>query len=121
MRGRTSHRADRVGHLILEALADALGTKVKDPRVGFVTVTGVTVTSDLNHADVRISVLGSEEEKASALEGLQSARGFLRTHLAHTLTLRTVPELRFHLDRGLEHAARINELLAKTRQKTDES
>lgn len=120
MRGRTSHRADRVAHLILEALADALSTRVKDPRVGFVTITGVTVTPDLNFADVRVSVMGSEEDKASALEGLRSARGFLRTHLAQTLTLRTVPELRFHLDRGLEHAARIDQLLAKTRQETDQ-
>lgn len=120
MRGRTSHRADRVGHLILEVLADALSTKVKDPRVGFVTVTGVSVTSDLNHADVRVSVMGSEEDKTSALEGLRSARGFLRTHLAQTLTLRTVPELRFHLDRDLEHRARIDQLLAETRRETDE-
>jgi ribosome-binding factor A len=120
MSGRTSHRADRVGHLIQESLAGALTTKVKDPRVGFVTVTGVVVSHDLSYADVRVSVMGTEEDKAAAVEGLQSARGFLRTHLAHTLTMRTVPELRFQLDRGLEHAARINELLAEVRRETDE-
>ncbi len=110
------HRPERLATLLQQTLALALTSQVKDPRVGFVTLTGVTVSPDGSHANVRISVMGSDEQKASALEGLESARGFLRTHLARTLTVRTIPELHFHLDRGLEHAQRINQLLAEIKR-----
>ena len=116
MKRNKPHRPERLAALVQETVARALATEVKDPRVGFVTVTGVSVTADGAHATVRVSVLGSEEEKATALAGLASARGFLRTHLAHTLPLRTAPELRFELDRGLEHAQQIDRLLADIRR-----
>ena len=99
-----------------QVITDALAREVRDPRVGFVTITGVLVTNDLSHARVMVSVPGEETEKARALEGLQSAAGFLRSRAARALTTRTVPELHFELDRGLEHAARINELLNTIRQ-----
>ena len=99
-----------------QVITDALAREVRDPRVGFVTVTGVLVTNDLSHARVMVSVPGEDEEKTRAIEGLQSAAGFLRSRAARTLTTRTVPELHFELDRGLEHAARINELLNTIRQ-----
>ncbi|MBI2072415.1 MAG: 30S ribosome-binding factor RbfA [Gemmatimonadetes bacterium] len=102
--------------LLRETLAEALATHVKDPRVGFVTLTGVTVSLDGSHAAIRVSVMGTEDQKAGALAGLESARGFLRTHLAGALSLRTVPELHFQLDRGLEHAQRINQLLAQLKR-----
>jgi len=113
------HRPERLAALIQESVAGAVSTLLKDPRVGFLTVTGVTVSPDGSHAVVRVSVMGEPEEKTRALEGLESARGFLRSHLAKTLTLRTIPELRFELDRGLEHALRINQILADL--KRDES
>ena len=113
------HRPERLAALLQQEVADALTTQVKDPRVGFVTVMGVTVTPDGQHAVVRISVLGGEDEKRRALEGLESARGFLRSHLARQLTLRVAPELRFELDRGLEHARRIDAILNQL--KHDES
>ncbi|MGD2135568.1 MAG: 30S ribosome-binding factor RbfA [Gemmatimonadales bacterium] len=113
------HRPERVAALIQETLAEALTTRVKDPRVGFVTVTGVDVASDYSVATVGVSVLGDEEEKAQAMEGLDSASGFLRSLLARTLTLRTTPELRFVLDRGIEHAARINRILDDLNAGTD--
>jgi ribosome-binding factor A len=99
-----------------QVITDGLMREVRDPRVGFVTITGVLVTNDLSHARVMVSVPGEETEKARALEGLQSAAGFLRSRAARALTTRTVPELHFELDRGLEHAARINELLNTIRQ-----
>ena len=113
------HRPERLAALIQQVIADALTTRVKDPRVGFVTVTDVTVPPDVQHAVVRVSVLGGEDEKRRALEGLESARGFLRSHLAQQLTLRVAPELRFELDRGIEHARRIDEILDQL--KHDES
>jgi ribosome-binding factor A len=116
MRRAPRHRPERLAALIQETLALALATRVKDPRVGFVTVTGVTVSPDGSHAAIRVSVMGTDDQKASALAGLDSARGFLRTHLAGALSVRTVPELHFQLDRGLEHAQRINQLLAELKR-----
>lgn len=115
------HRPERLAALIQEALAEALAARLKDPRVGFVTITGVTVTPDGSHATVRVSVLGDEETKQQGLAGLQSARGFLRSELAKRLTMRVTPDLAFVLDRGLEHAQRINQVLADLKRPPDEA
>lgn len=104
-------RPERVAALVQEVLADTLTRDLKDPRIGFATVTGVEVSPDCTHAEVRVSVLGSDEEKQRAMEGLRSATGFLRSRLAHSLSMRATPELHFVLDRGLEHQARIDHLL----------
>ena len=108
---KTPRRPERVAALIQQQLARALQAHVKDPRVGFVTITGVTVSPDVSHAQIRVAVMGTEEEKLAAMEGLASARGFLRSRLAKALPLRTTPDLHFHLDRGIEHTARIKTLL----------
>lgn len=107
----TRHRPERLAALVQQTVADALATEVKDPRVGFATVIGARVTPDGGRAILRVSVMGTDEDKARALEGLESARGFLRTHLASRLALRVAPELHFELDRGLEHAQRIDQIL----------
>src|SRR5881392_1121919 len=107
MMRRPSHRPERVAELIRQTVAQFLTGHVRDPRVGFVTVTAVQVSGDLAHASIRVSVMGSDEEKAKTLEGLASAARFLRAQLSRELHLRTSPELRFELDRGLEHAQRI--------------
>jgi ribosome-binding factor A len=111
-----SHRPERVGELIRETVAEFLTTNVRDPRIGFVTVTGVQVSADLGHATVQVSVMGSEDEKARSLEGLASAARFLRGRVASVLRLRTSPELHFQLDRGLEHAQRIAQVLKDLKQ-----
>jgi len=112
----SSRRHGQVGEPLRQVITTALARDVRDPRVGFVTVTAVLVTNDLSHARVMISVPGEDADKNRALEGLQSAAGFLRSRAARTLTTRSVPELHFELDRGLEHAARINELLNTIRR-----
>jgi ribosome-binding factor A len=99
-----------------QVVTEGLAREVRDPRIGFVTVTGVLVTADLSHARIMVSVPGDDAEKARALEGLQSAAGFLRSRAARVLTTRIVPELHFELDKGLEHAARINDLLGDLRR-----
>jgi ribosome-binding factor A len=104
-------RPERVAALVQETLAETLATHIKDPRVGFVTVTAVHVSADCGHAHVHVSPMGTEEEKERAMEGLASAKGFLRTQLARALPLRVAPEIHFVLDRGLEHAHRINAIL----------
>jgi ribosome-binding factor A len=112
----SSRRPEQVGETLRQVITDALARQVRDPRVGFVTVTAVLVTNDLSHARVMVSVPGEDADKTRALEGLQSAAGFLRSRAAKSLTTRSVPELHFELDRGLEHAARINELLNTIRR-----
>lgn len=111
MARRPSHRPERLAELLRELIAGSLAERVRDPRIGFVTVTGVEVTPDLGHARVRVSVMGTVEERARTLEGLESATGFLRARVAGELHLRTSPELHFELDRGLEHALRIDQVL----------
>lgn len=113
---QSSRRPEQVAGTIRQVIADALTREIRDPRVGFVTVTGVIVTNDLSHARIMVSVPGDEAEKTRALQGLQSAAGFLRSRAARALTTRTVPELHFELDKGVEHAARIEELLESIRR-----
>ena len=108
----SSRRPEQVAETVRQVVADALVTEVRDPRIGFVTVTSVQITPDLAHARVRVSVMGEPADKERALEGLLSAAGFLRGKLTKVLRTRVVPELHFELDRGLEHAARIEALLA---------
>jgi ribosome-binding factor A len=111
-----SRRPEQVAETLRQVITDALAREVRDPRVGFVTVTSVQVTNELSHARVLVTVPGEEADKERALEGLRSAAGFLRSRAARALTTRTVPELHFELDKGLEHAARINQLLDVIRQ-----
>ena len=120
MMKRRSHRPERVAELVRQTVGAFLTGDVRDPRIGFVTVTGVEVTADLSHANVQVSVMGTEEEKARSLEGLTSAARFLRAQLSKELTLRTGPELHFRLDRGLEHAQRINQVLKDLRAGSEE-
>lgn len=119
MKRTPRHRPERLAALVRETLATALTTGVRDPRIGFVTITGVHVTGDGHHATVRVSVMGTDEDKGRAMDGLEHAKGFLRTHLAGNLELRVTPELHFELDRGLEHARRIDELLDQVRGEGD--
>jgi ribosome-binding factor A len=116
MARRPKHRPERLGEVIRQMVAAFLTGNVRDPRIGFVTVTGVDVSADLGHARVRVSVMGTEEERARSLEGLASAARFLRAQLSRELQLRTTPELHFELDRGMEHALRIDEVLRRLKE-----
>jgi ribosome-binding factor A len=118
-RSRSSHRPERVSEMIRHAVGVFLTSNVRDPRIGFVTVIGVEVSPDLSHANVRVSVMGSDEEKAKSLEGLASAARYLRAQLASELPLRVSPELHFHLDRGIEHAQRIDRVLKELKETDD--
>ena len=109
-------RADRVAEAIREEVATFLADVAKDPRiVGLVTVTGVDVTQDLRHAKIFVSVMGSDVERRSTLEGLQSAAAHLRARLGRSLRLRFAPELSFQSDASVARAARIETLLEQIR------
>ena len=106
-------RLDRVNQLIKEEISLLLQRELKDPRLGFVSVTDVETTSDLRSAKVFVSVLGSEDQWASSLAALESAKGFIRNWLRHHLDLRATPTLDFRADRSMEHAANIQALLRR--------
>lgn len=109
-------RAKRVAHHIQEELGRIFAKGLKDPRVGFVTLTGVELSPDLRYGKVFYSVMGSEEEKRETAEGLAAATGFLKREVARALSLRYVPELRFIYDDSAERGARIEELLREARK-----
>jgi ribosome-binding factor A len=115
---RASHRPEQVAETVRQVIAEVLARDVRDPRVQRVTVTGVRVSADLSHATVRV-VVGEGSEPERALEGLESAAGYLRSRVAKTLTTRVVPELAFEIDRGLEQAHRIDALLNSLRRTED--
>lgn len=104
-------RLDRVNQLIKEEISLVLQRELKDPRLGFITVTEVETANDLRVAKVFVSVLGDDAQWKASLTALKSARGFIRHWLRGHLDLRVTPELDFRPDRSMAHAARIQELL----------
>jgi ribosome-binding factor A len=102
----------RVDEAVREVLSDALVRDLKDPRVGFVTVTAVETSPDLRHARVYVSVLGDAAERDASLDGLRSAHGFLQRRVADELTLKHTPQLDFFEDDTARRAERVERLLA---------
>jgi ribosome-binding factor A len=108
-------RLDRVNRLLKEEISCLLQRELKDPGLGFVTVTEVEASKDLRTAKVYVSVLGTEEDWRASLAALERARRFMRNWLLPRLRMRTVPDLTFHPDRSMAHAARIQEVLESLR------
>jgi ribosome-binding factor A len=104
-------RMRRVDEAVRAVLSDAIATDLKDPRIGFVTVTGVKTSPDLRHARVYVSVLGDEPTRQASLQGLRSAHGFLQGALASQLKLKHTPTLEFEYDGSVDRGMRITELL----------
>jgi ribosome-binding factor A len=110
----------RVDEAVREVLGDAVNQSLKDPRVGFVTVTEVRTSADLRQARVYVSVFGTEEEQAATLEGLASAHGLLQARLAGELRLKRTPTLEFQLDDTAVRAARLEALIEDVTATEDE-
>jgi ribosome-binding factor A len=108
-------RLDRVNQLMKEEISLLLQRELKDPGLGFVSVTEVAVAKDLRTARVYVSVLGTEAEWKASLQALDRARGFIRNWLGPRLRLRTIPHLTFHPDRSMAHAAHIQAVLEDLR------
>lgn len=106
-----SHRADRIADLLLGLLAQAVRDDLRDPRIGFVTLTAVEVSPDLKHARVFVSALAAHPERAEAVRALNHAAPFLRRRVAGSAGLRHMPDLAFVEDESLEHGARVESLL----------
>ena len=106
-------RAERLADRIRAEVAEMISAELKDPRIGFATVTGADMSGDLHYARVSVSVLGSADAQQQCLEGLTSAAGYVRRELGHRLRLRRVPELTFVLDHTAEENEKLEMLLQK--------
>ena len=106
-----AERLRRVNEAVRQVLSDAITQVLKDPRVGFVTVTAVDTSPDLRHAHVFVSVLGEPEQRESSLDGLRSAHGYLQRRVGVELRLKHTPELVFEYDESIERGMRISELI----------
>ncbi|HYM45837.1 MAG TPA: 30S ribosome-binding factor RbfA [Solirubrobacteraceae bacterium] len=108
-----SGRMRRVDEGVRQVLGDAVATELKDPRIGFVTVTDVRTSADLRHARVYVSVLGDDAQREATLEGLRSAHGYLQGRVARELRLKRTPTLEFAYDDTTDRALRVERLLAQ--------
>ena len=106
-------RTDRVSVLIQRELSDIIQRELKDPRVGFCTISQVQVSTDLRYADIKVSVVGDKQQKRKSITGLKSAAGFLRREVVQRIGLRHAPELRFELDDSVDQLMRIDRLLKR--------
>lgn len=107
----TRQRVQRIGEEIKKEAAEII-RNMKDPRVGFVTVTDVEVSNDLSHVKIFVSIYGDDEAKDRSLEGLQAAKGFIRTEIGKAIRLRHTPEIAFKIDPSLERGARISQIIS---------
>ena len=108
----------RVNEALREVISQSVG-ELEDPRIGFVTVTGVEASSDLRHATVFVSVLGSERKREGALAGLESSRGILQSRINRELRLKRTPQLVFEYDRSVDRGVRLSKLLDELSSRTD--
>lgn len=108
-------RPDRVAQRIKVLISEVLLREINDPRIGFITVTSVSVSPDLKNAKIYVSLLESSK-KNEAMKGLESAKKFIRGHLGDKLELRAVPEISFHFDESLEKASKLWNLMGSLKK-----
>ena len=109
-------RQEQIQKRLVQEISGMLHKELKDPRLGFVTVTGAEISRDLRHAKVFVSVMGSDEEQEASLTALRRVNGYIRGEFARRAHLRIAPELDFRPDTGIAHGARIFELLKQIEQ-----
>jgi ribosome-binding factor A len=107
----SNKRAVRVGELLKEEISQIVLREMKDPRIGFVSVTDVEVSGDLRHAKVFVSVYGTDKEKEETLEGLQQAQGFVRKLVGERVKIHHTPEIIFRYDDSIENGVHISEII----------
>jgi ribosome-binding factor A len=112
-------RSEKVAEEIHKIVSELLIKGLKDPRIGFVTITGVKLTTDIRQATIYFTVIGSDEEKKNTESGLNSARGFIRKELAKDLKLRFAPEIQFRYDASVEYGQHIESILKEIGSKDD--
>ena len=110
------HRSERLREMIKIEFGEILQRDLKDPRIGFVSVIDVEVSNDLSHVKIYVSILGDEAAKLATMEGLESAKGFIRTELGRRIRLRHTPEIQIIADDSIERGSRIIELLEEVKK-----
>ncbi|MCR4427218.1 MAG: 30S ribosome-binding factor RbfA [Firmicutes bacterium] len=108
-----TYRADRLRDTIREEISSMLRKDLKDPRVGFATITDVEVSRDLRHVRVYVSILGDEQSRAQTMQALESARGFIRTEIGRRIRLRHTPDFTFEYDQSIERGSRVLALISE--------
>ena len=112
-------RSEKVADLIQKEISQMLVKSIKDPRIGFVTITKVTVSEDCRFAKVYFSVAGSLAERESSVKGLESAKGYVRKELGSRIRLRYIPEIVFQFDLSIEYAIHMEELIHSIHQEKE--
>ena len=107
----SSMRAERVGEQMKKELMDIINNKVKDPRVGFITITDVVLTNDLSQANVFLTVLGNDKEVENTFKALDKAKGFIKSELGSRMRLRIMPELMYEYDQSIEYGNKIERMI----------
>jgi ribosome-binding factor A len=115
-----TRRTQQVGEMLRAELDDIIRKEVKDPRIGFFSLTRVEVPPDLRSARIFVSVLGSDDERRNTLDALRQAAGFIRFHMKPRLRMRQIPDLDFRDDRSMAYAQEISEVLAEVRSRDEE-
>jgi len=112
-------RSDRVSEEIKKEVSYLILHRLKDPRIGFVSITDVEVSGDLQYAKIFVSIMGNENEKKESLAGLESAAGFIRTAVGEKIRLKHVPKIVFELDESIERGTKILKLLKEVRDEEE--
>lgn len=113
-------RSQRISELLHHEVSRMVQFELKDPRIGFVTVTGVDVTSDLQHAKIFFTVMGEAAARSKTCTGLEKSVPYIRRELGRRLHLRTIPEISFHYDTSIEYGIRIESLLKEAQLGDDD-
>lgn len=116
----SSQRVARVAELLKEEIGKLIHDHIKDPRVGFVTVTRVDVSPDIKNARVLVSIMGSKKQKNDSMNALEHGKGFIQGELGKNLRIKYIPTLHFELDESVEASLRISKLLEKIKEEEKE-
>lgn len=111
-----AYRPERLAEVIKKEVSKLMRDELKDPRIGFATVTSVEVSSDLRHVKIFVSVYGSDKERQTTMAALQRAQGFVRNELGRRIRIRHAPEVIFKLDESIDHGLKVMELLEKIKK-----
>lgn len=117
----SAHRLERLAEVFKAELSQLLQREIKDPRIGFASITKVIVSKDISHAKVFVSILGDQDQQKDTMKGLESAKGYLRSELGKRIRLRHTPDLHFIEDSSLEEGARILSLINEIQQTKKEN
>lgn len=115
----SSMRTIRVAEQMKKEIAAIVEQDIKDPRIGFITITNVEISNDLRHAKVFFSSLEKEEQQKKSLAGLENAKGFIRKEIASRMQLRYAPEIVFRIDNSIEHGVKISQILSEIKSENE--